>query len=117
MFDTLIAAPPYSFQQAVKEAKLLEGVNELTRYHYERCVEYARIVDLGWGGLIRYRALSEVPYLPVSIFKELALSSTAAPSFIMRSSGTMGQTPSQIVVDNETAERQARALSASFRPF
>lgn len=80
-------------------------------------MEYARIVDLGWDGLKHYRSLSEVPYLPVSLFKELALASTAAPSFIVRSSGTTGQTPSQIVIDNETAERQARALSASFRPI
>ncbi len=117
MFETLIAAPPYSLHQAEKEAKILEGINELTQYHYERCAEYARIIDLGWGGLKHYRSLSEVPYLPVSLFKELALASTATPSFIMRSSGTTGQTPSQIVIDNETAERQARALSASFRPI
>ena len=117
MFEPLIAAQPYSLRQAEKEAKILEGVNDLTRYHCERCAEYARILDLGWGGLKQYRSLAEVPYLPVSLFKELALSSTTVPSFVMRSSGTTGQTPSQIVIDDETAERQARALSASFRPI
>lgn len=80
-------------------------------------MEYARIVDLGWGGLKHYRSLAEVPYLPVGLFKELALSSTTTPSFTMRSSGTTAQTPSEIVIDNETAERQARALSTSFRPI
>ncbi len=96
---------------------MLDGLNQLSAYHFDRCSEYARIVQLGWGGLKQHQSLAEIPYLPVTLFKELSLSSTKSPTFVMRSSGTTGQTPSQIVMDNETAERQAKALSASFRPI
>lgn len=117
MFERLLNEPPYSLRQSEKEAILLEGLNELTRHHYERSPEYARILDAAWGGLRTYGDVSEVPYLPVSLFKEMELKSTATPSFVMRSSGTTGQRTSRIVIDNETARRQSEALVASFRPI
>ena len=45
MFERLLREPPYSLRQREKEAILLEGLNELTRYHYEQSPEYARILD------------------------------------------------------------------------
>jgi len=117
VFERLLNQPPYSLRQADKEPLLLEGLNELTRYHYERSPEYARIVDAAWGGLRTYGSISEVPYLPVSLFKEMELKSTALPAMVMRSSGTTGQRTSRIIIDNETARRQSEALVASFRPI
>jgi hypothetical protein len=96
---------------------LVDGINELMRFHYEKCPEYARVVDLAWGGLGRYDDLAAVPYIPVSLFKEVELASTSSPTLVMQSSGTTGQVPSRIVVDNETAARQSRALIAAFRPI
>ena len=96
---------------------MLEGLNELTRYHYEKSPEYGRILDAAWGGPRTYDSISEVPYLPVSLFKEMELKSTAQPAMVMRSSGTTGQRTSRIVIDNETARRQSEALVASFRPI
>jgi len=117
MFERLLAAPPYSLRQAEKEALLLPGLNELAQFHYGACRDYARIIDAAWGGPRVYRAIEEVPFLPVGLFKERELSSTATPSLVLRSSGTTGQTPSRIVVDPETATRQSRALIATFRPI
>jgi Acyl-protein synthetase, LuxE len=117
VFERLLNEPPYALRQSEKEAILLEGLNELTRYHYERSPEYARILDVAWGGLKSFHKVSEVPYLPVGLFKEMELKSTATPSFVMRSSGTTGQRTSRIVIDNETARRQSEALVASFRPI
>jgi hypothetical protein len=117
VFERLLNEPPYSRRQSEKEAILLEGLNELTRYHYEKSAEYARILDAAWGGAKTYGSIPEVPYLPVSLFKEMELKSTATPAFVMRSSGTTGQRTSQIVIDNETALRQSEALVASFRPI
>jgi phenylacetate-coenzyme A ligase PaaK-like adenylate-forming protein len=117
VFDRLLSEPPYSLRQSDKEAILLDGLNELTRFHYERSPEYARILDAAWGGLRTYSDIAEVPYLPVSLFKEMELKSTTTPSFVMRSSGTTGQRTSRIVIDNETARRQSEALVASFRPI
>jgi hypothetical protein len=116
VFERLLNQPPYSLRQSEKEAFLLEGLNELTRHHYEKSREYAHILDAAWGGLRTYGDISQVPYLPVSLFKEIELKSTGTPSFVMRSSGTTGQRTSQIVIDNETARRQSEALVASFRP-
>ena len=73
MFERLLNQPPYSFRQSEKEPFLLEGLNELTRYHYEKSPEYARILDAAWGGPRTYSSISEVPYLPVSLFKEMEL--------------------------------------------
>jgi hypothetical protein len=116
VFERLLAAPPYSLKQSEKEAMLLEGLNELTRHHYANCPEYARILDAAWGGLKTYRDVAELPYLPVGLFKEMELKSTAKPAFVMRSSGTTSHRTSRIVIDNETARRQSEALIATFRP-
>ncbi len=117
MFERLLEQPPYSLKQSEKEPLLLQGLNELTRYHYEKSPEYKRIIDAAWGGLETYRAIAEVPWLPVSLFKEMELKSTNLPAMVMRSSGTTGQRTSRIVIDNETARRQSEALVASFRPI
>ena len=117
MFDELISAQPYALPQASKEAMLLEGFNRLARHHYDGCAEYARIVDLAWGGPREYRSLAEAPYLPVGLFKELDLKSTSAHAIVLNSSGTTGQRPSRIIVDNETSQRQSRALISTFRPI
>jgi len=117
VFERLLNQPPYSLRQSEKEAIVLEGLNELTRYHYEKSPEYGRILDAAWGGPRTYDSISEVPYLPVSLFKEMELKSTAQPAMVMRSSGTTGQRTSRIVIDNETARRQSEALVASFRPI
>ncbi len=79
MFERLLAAPPYSLRQAEKEALLLAGLNELARFHYDACPDYARIVDAAWGGPRVYRAIEDVPFLPVGLFKERELS--FAPPF------------------------------------
>ena len=117
MFDRLLEAPPYSLRQGEKERLLLAGLNELTRFHYEKCRDYARILDAAWGGLGSYGAIEDVPFLPVGLFKERELSSTDGPHIVLQSSGTSGQVPSRIVVDPETSTRQSRALIATFRPI
>ena len=117
MFERLLNQPPYSLKQVDKEPLLLEGLNELTRYHYEKSPEYKRIIDVAWSGVRTYGSIAEVPYLPVSLFKEMELKSTALPAMVMRSSGTTGQRTSRIIIDNETARRQSEALVASFRPI
>lgn len=117
MFDDLLARAPYSLPQAEKDAALLPGLQALTQFHYAHCPPYARIIDAAWGGMRAWDSLADLPFLPVQLFKEHTLASTSAPSMILQSSGTTGQTPSRITVDPETAERQSRALVATFRPI
>jgi hypothetical protein len=117
MFEALVHAAPYSLRQAEKSARLLGGMSELVRYHYENCRPYARIVDAAWGGLKAYGSVADIPYVPVGIFKRLELATTKTPTMVMQSSGTTGQAPSRIIVDSETATRQSLALVATFRPI
>src|ERR1700683_1533931 len=117
MFEALVAAVPQSLPQVEKSAALLRGLSELVYYHYANCPPYARIIDIVWGGLKSYSGIADIPYLPVGIFKQLELATTKTPSFTMRSSGTSGQPPSRIIVDDETACRQSAALVATFRPL
>jgi hypothetical protein len=114
-FDDLLRLPPYSLDVAEKEAALLPELNALTRHHYENSEPYRRIADATWGGPLQAERLADIPYLPVSIFKELDLASIRGPAMTLQSSGTTGQRPSRIMVDAETADRQNRALVATFR--
>jgi hypothetical protein len=116
-FQQMIEAEPFSLPQARKEAMLLAGFNALARHHYENSPEYARIIDIAWGGPRAYGALAEAPFLPVGLFKEIDLSSSHEKAMVLTSSGTTGQRPSRIIVDNETSARQAQALVASYRPI
>jgi hypothetical protein len=117
MFAQLLEMPPWSVSLVEKTALMLEGLNDLCSLHYERCAPYRRIIDLAWGGPHRYERLEDIPYLPVSLFKELDLASTPDHSLILKSSGTTGQRQSRIFVDDETAQRQSRALVSTFAPI
>lgn len=116
MFDDLIAQAPYMPPQAEKESLLLAALNELTVHHAERCIPYRRILDAVWNGRRAVSAISEVPYLPVSIFKAIDLVSTPERTMLMTSSGTSGQQPSRIHVDAVTSARQSRALVETLKP-
>lgn len=116
IFEELLETPPWSLKAADKSARLLQGLNDLTAYHYERCQPYRRILDAAWNGRREYESLEAMPFLPVSLFKELELASTAESSLVMESSGTTGQRPSRIFVDGNTAARQSTALVRTFAP-
>ncbi len=110
----LIALPQYSLEQAKKEEVLVSQLNSLTEHHRERCPGYGRILDVIYSRNIRATCLSEVPFLPVGLFKEHRLQSVPEEAVfkVLTSSGTTGQQVSQIVLDRETARRQVLALAS-----
>jgi hypothetical protein len=116
IFEDLLSAAPYSLDSETKEALILSGLNDLALHHYQRSESYRRIADACWDGEVTGDRLADAPYLPVSVFKTSRLSSVDEPTMVLQSSGTTGQTPSQIFLDAETADRQARALVATFKP-
>ena len=115
MLDELLASTPYGIPQDQKEDLLLQGLNDLTKFHAEHCAPYQFILQGIWDGKVTVERLSDIPYLPVTLFKRLSLSSVAAEdiTLTLTSSGTTGQAVSQIAVDKETSLRQARSLSHS----
>lgn len=115
----LDGATPYSVHAAVKDPALLTTMNALTRWHQGRCLPYANIVERLFPGGPVATALSEVPYLPVRLFKSLELRSVPESEVIktLTSSGTSGQAASRIYLDRETSMRQTRVLSTIMASF
>ena len=112
-FEQLLALPQFSLPQAEKEALLTPVLNDLTRWHRERCPEYARLLEVIYPHFTEAGSIAETPFLPVGLFKSHRLQSVPAEEVFktLTSSGTTGQQVSQIVVDRETARRQTLALS------
>jgi len=111
--ELLLQTGPYALPQAEKAQLLLAQLNQLTRHHLERCAEYRRLCTALRPGAVEARSLADVPYLSVGLFKSHRLVSVAEPDVFktMTSSGTTGQAVSQVVLDRETAQLQARALA------
>lgn len=111
-FDSLLQLPQYSLPQKEKEAILGKELEALTEYHRRRCEDYARLLRVLHSGYNGVSSLSDVPYLPVGLFKSHMLQSVPDSEVfkILRSSGTTGQQPSSIPLDQETARRQTIAL-------
>jgi hypothetical protein len=110
----LFARPQFSIPQGEKEQLLLGELEGLTSHHRLACEPYRKIADALGTRLTGFQSLSDLPYLPVSLFKTHRLSSIAEDQVfkVMTSSGTTGQAVSRVIIDRETADLQSRALSA-----
>src|SRR6185312_5023094 len=103
----LMTQEPYGLGARAKRDRLLPALDSLTRHHYLQCEPYRRIVDAAFGGLkaAAYSSMEELPFVPVSLFKQLDLRSVdeAAVYRTLTSSGTTGQAVSRIFLNQETA--------------
>lgn len=117
----LMAGPPFGLGGAKKQAVLLPELDRLTRFHYEHCLIYRRMVDGAFGGLKKgpYLEYEELPFVPVSMFKQFELRSVPPENVfrVVTSSGTTGQTVSRVFLDRETAALQAKALVRIVQQF
>lgn len=103
---------PYILDKEAKKKILLERLNFLTGLHYSRCPEYKRFCDTFCDRSINASNLQDVPFLPVSIFKNKELLSINREEIFktMTSSGTTRQQVSKIFLDKVTASHQQKAL-------
>lgn len=95
-----------------RRAELLPGLVDLVEHHRRNCPEYARILAAtGHGPGREYRALADIPWLPVRLFKNHVLRSVPADTVrsVLMSSGTTG-TPSRIHLDAAATRAHQRAL-------
>ncbi len=113
MMDQIFGIPPFSMARPEKARFLQVSLNDLTRHHYENCSEYRLIVDALFDGFNEADSLEDLPYLPVGVFKQYRLKSVPDDLVFknMQSSGTTGQQRSQIILDKETANLQAKGLA------
>lgn len=106
----LLNIPPYSLNQAAKEEMLLPKLKLLTEHHRRNCSAYSNILERVYPHEIR--TLTDIPFLPVSLFKNHVLKSIRDEDVqkVLTSSGTTGQKVSQIYLDRETARIQSTVL-------
>lgn len=105
---------PYSLGKKEKDAVLTDSLRSLTLHHMERCPAYAGMLnamDISPESISDYR---ELPFLPVGLFKRMTLTSSSTPAGgykLLTSSGTSGNSVSQIFLDGETRTAQQKALA------
>lgn len=112
MFEDFLNWDPYSLERGEKEKLLSDRLKWLSKFHYERCNEYRKILDAYGVNLNHLDSYYELPFLPVRLFKEVKLLSVLESEVVktMTSSGTSGQKVSQIFVDRKTAGNQQKTL-------
>jgi phenylacetate-coenzyme A ligase PaaK-like adenylate-forming protein len=112
--EWLQTGSPYSLGEEDKRRFLLPRLDQLTRHHYEHCASFRSVVERVFGGLRKepYENLADLPFLPVSLFKERELRSVPSTDVfkVLTSSGTTGQSVSRIYLDRQTADLQAKVL-------
>ncbi|MEQ9859870.1 acyl-protein synthetase [Pectobacterium cacticida] len=111
-YEDILKLPPYSLERNDKHALIMGRLLELTQHHYSHCQPYQRILDAQGIKIDSIRSVQDIPFLPVSLFKELDLLSVPAEQVIktMTSSGTTGQAVSKIYLDKVTATHQQKTL-------
>ncbi|MBO7510450.1 MAG: hypothetical protein J6T35_04625 [Bacteroidales bacterium] len=111
--EELLDIAPYSMDKEEKHAMLDEYLLELSKYHYEHSEEYKKMLDATGVDLEKIEHYEDLPYLPVSLFKDLTLRSVPEEEVIktMTSSGTTGQRVSKIFLDRETSANQTKTLT------
>ena len=114
MFDlrSIINLNPYSLKKDEKNALYNEAVNDLTTFHYENCLQYKKILDLLGFNPKHKKCITDLPFLPIRIFKNYNLLSIEKSKIIktMSSSGTSGQNVSKIFLDKVNAINQTKVL-------
>ena len=99
---------PYSLASAEKSVALQQHLNHLDEFHSQRCKKKKKILE----GLSNSKWFDGSLYLPVRLFKEMALKSVPDSDVfkVLTSSGTTSQQVSRIYLDRETASNQSKVL-------
>jgi len=111
-YEEILSIPPFSLNKNAKQKIFSERLKDLTNRHYHSCLEYRRMLDAIGFDPKRINNCSDLPFLPVSLFRELDLLSIDKSEVfkVMTSSGTTGQTVSKIFLDKTTASNQQKTL-------
>lgn len=118
-YNTWLSYHPYEWTQERKDAAYLPYMKNLTLHHYQQCPFYGRALDT-WGyNATTVDSLSQIPMLPIGLFKLMELKSIPDTDVfkIITSSGTTGQAVSRIFLDRETAQNQQLTLYSIWKDF
>ncbi len=110
--DELLELAPYDASQEA-ENLFMQALQEEVIFHYEHNEMYRRFCDRKGFDPHKPFSIEEMPPVSVSVFKELGFKLNSVPkedlTLALQSSATSG-IPSTIVVDKETAKRQAKVM-------
>lgn len=112
LYDEILKMDPFSVNKNEKEKLLTNYCRGLSQRHMNNCEPYNRMmkaIDFNLNDITTYK---DIPFLPVSLFKELELLSVDRSEVfkVMTSSGTTGQAVSKIFLDKKTAANQQKTL-------
>ena len=93
--------PAFGLNKDDKRNYMLGNMNYLTQFHIKNCSEYNTLMDKFGHIKQTYKEVSDVPFIPVRLFKHTNLLSVPKKDIVktMTSSGTAGQGVSQIFLD------------------
>lgn len=111
-FERACGFAPFAPDKAEKSAFLTSALRNLTVQHYQNCRAYRNMLDAGGINPEKINDYHDIPFLPVSLFKQMTLKSIPDNEVFktMTSSGTSGQAVSKIYLDKNTAANQQKAL-------
>lgn len=111
-YNDVLEISPFSLNKEEKSKLFTKYLKELSLKHYQKCENYRKIVDKLNCNLSEIKNYTEIPFLPVRLFKEFDLKSIPIEEVFktMTSSGTSGQAVSKIYLDKTTAANQQKTL-------
>jgi hypothetical protein len=121
MTKSLFEEKPFLQDRASREHRLLAELNLAFDHHVRHCELFKRICDsASWSPDSPAQRLADLPFLPAQYFKEAGRQLTSVPVDrqyrALSSSATSGRA-STVVLDRETARRQARAVAGVIAEF
>ena len=96
-----------------------KNILNLTKHHYKNSSTYKSLIDKFNFNFNNYNKLENLPYLPITLFKELDLVSVSNNNIIktLYSSGTSGSGRSKIFLDKVNSKNQVRTLQSIMTKF
>jgi len=110
--------PVYGLDRKHKGPVMLNALQSLTMHHQGACPAYRQILEKLWNAK-EFKSIETLPFLPVRLFKHERLLSVPQSEVVktMTSSGTSGQSVSQIFLDKQTSAMQVKVLSRIMGEF
>ncbi len=120
VIENLFELPQYSIPFSEKSVFLIKELNKLTDYHYRNCIPYKNVIRTIYNNNYgNSQSLSEIPFIPVRLFKNIDLKSIPDSDVLktLTSSGTTSTQVSKIFIDRETSLLQTKALASIVTSF
>ena len=117
--DELMKIKPFSLGFKEKRIHFMKCISESVKFHYENCPDYQNYCKKKNFHPDNIIDISNIPFLPVDIFKKMTLLSVPKSEIIkiIKSSATTSNIPSIIHLDRKTANRQMISLHSIMSDF